>query len=326
MIKKDATGKLIKREETPQDAPIIRQLEDKAIIARLAQCLPKGVSASKLAASSVRLVKSEPKLLKCNPAQLFGCIYNCFALGLEPNTPAGQAYILPFHNKKHNRMDAQLVIGYQGYITIARRSGVVTGLIARAVHEGDHFSVDYGMHPKLEHTPNLRGERGAPWAYYAFAKVDGEPVFIVLTKADVEKFRARSMARNSGPWISDYDAMALKTCVRRLWTWLPHTDDIAAARQLDDLQDTGSSILQAGLSEVADAIESVPELAHAEVPEDVAPAQIITGKTAAEVIEQLNASPGASLGDVDFDALPDDEAIKLEAWMADADAAAEGEA
>ena len=314
-IQKDASGKLVKP-EAPKEASVVKMLEDRAIIDRLARTLPRGVSPQKLAASAMRLVKSDAKFMQCNPAQLFGCIFNCFALGLEPNTPTGQAYILPFHNRRANRMDAQLIIGYQGYITIARRSGVVTALVARPVHQGDRFEVAYGLEPRLVHEPKLDGQRGEAWAYYACAKVDGEPIFVVLTKEDVDKYRARSMSRNSGPWVTDYDAMALKTAVRRLWTWLPHTDDIANARQLEDLQDTGRSVLEAGLSDVAEAIGAEPGLA---VPDDAVEArelpagQVLTSDGA----ELFSVRATADADDVraTYEALSDAEAIRFDALL-----------
>lgn len=319
-IQKDASGKLVK--QAPREASVVAMLEDRAIIDRLARTLPRGVSPQKLAASALRLVKSDPKFSQCNAAQLFGCIFNCFAMGLEPNTPTGQAYILPFNNRRSGRMDAQLIIGYQGYITIARRSGVVTALVARPVHQGDRFEVAYGLEPRLVHEPKLDAGRGEAWAYYACAKVDGEPIFVVLTREDVDKYRARSMSRNSGPWVSDYDAMALKTAVRRLWTWLPHTDDIANARQLEDLQDTGRSVLEAGLSDVAEAIGAEPSLA---VPEDAVeakalpPGQVLTSDGA----ELFSVRATADEQDVKatYEALSDAEAIRFDALLDEAQGA-----
>jgi recombination protein RecT len=120
-------------------------------------------------------------------------------------------------------------------IELALRSGKIVSLIAREVYANDEFDVAYGLEDALRHKPVVIGDRGDVIAYYAVAKlVGGGHAFVVLSKADVEKIRKRSRAKDSGPWQTDYDAMAKKTCIRRLFTYLPSSVEMAQAIAQDE--------------------------------------------------------------------------------------------
>lgn len=74
-------------------------------------------------------------------------------LGLEPGSALGQAYLVPYGNQ------CQLILGYRGMIDLARRSGQVLSLSAFAVHEGDEFSYQLGLHPDIHHVPSCEADR-----------------------------------------------------------------------------------------------------------------------------------------------------------------------
>mgnify|MGYP000606408718 CR=1 FL=1 len=44
-------------------------------------------------------------------------------------------------------------MGYRGMIDLARRSGQLVDISARAVHQGDEFSYSYGLNEDLRHVP-----------------------------------------------------------------------------------------------------------------------------------------------------------------------------
>jgi recombination protein RecT len=86
---------------------------------------------------------------------------------------------------------------------------------------------------------------------YAVAKLEGgEPIFTVLTRNEIEKYRNRSRASKSGPWVTDFEAMALKTGIRRLFRWLPKSAEMARAAAIDEAPEIGKSQLEASDSEV----------------------------------------------------------------------------
>lgn len=184
---------------------------------------------ARLALTNLRQV---PQLQQCTTESLFGALLNAAALGLEPGL-VGHAYLLPFNNRKTGKKEVQFIIGYMGMLELARRSGKILSIMAKPVYTNDHFKLAYGLDETLEHIPwHLRedepqDEAGAFKGAYLVAKLkDGGHVINYLPKAEIEKHRSRSMAKDSGPWVTDYDAMAVKTVVRATFKWLPISIEI----------------------------------------------------------------------------------------------------
>lgn len=222
---------------TTNDNPAVgtmRQLLDQ-MKPQLALALPKHMTAERMARQALTAFRTTKKLDECSPQSFLGALMTCAQVGLEPG-PQGYVYLIPFKN--YGRMEATFILGYQGMIELARRSGQLVDIGAQTVYQNevdqDRFRVTYGTDAKIEHDPIIFGERGAPVGYYAWAKLkDGGTPFVVLSRADVEKFRARSATQKadapSGPWMTDYEPMAWKTCIRRLSRWLPQSAELAAA-------------------------------------------------------------------------------------------------
>ena len=129
-------------------------------------------------------------------------------------------------------------------IDLARRSGQVVSLDARAVYEGDKFDVVLGLDSRIDHVPDWQNaNRTDPKKLtfvYAIAKLkDGGYQFEVMSRAEVDAIRARSKAKDDGPWVTDYAAMAIKTVVRRLFKFLPVSIEMQTAIGLDEQADAG---------------------------------------------------------------------------------------
>jgi recombination protein RecT len=219
----------------------------------IARALPRHVNPDRMSRIALTALRSTPKLAQCTPESFLGCIVQAAQLGLEVNTPLGHAYLIPFEDRRNNRVICQLIVGYQGMIDLARRSGLVKALYAYPVYEGDKFTWSLGLNPNITHEPSTDAgrERKQITHVYAVAKLEGgEPVFTVLTRSEVEKYRDRSRASKSGPWVTDYEAMALKTSIRRLFRWLPKSAEMATAAAFDEALETGRSQLTAADGEV----------------------------------------------------------------------------
>lgn len=138
------------------------------------------------------------------------------------------------------RMECQMIPGYRGLIDLARRSGAVQSISAEIVYERDVFKLSLGVENKIDHAPCLDGDRGEFKLVYAVATFkDGGYQFIWMTKGQVEAIRERSKAKDSGPWVTDYEEMVKKTAIRRLCKMLPMSVELAAAVALSDAADTG---------------------------------------------------------------------------------------
>jgi recombination protein RecT len=208
----------------------------------IARALPKHLTADRLARVALTEVRKTPMLGKCAPRSLFGAIMQCAQLGLEPGGALGHAYLLPFRNKTGG-YDVQFIVGYRGMIDLARRSGQIVSIEAHAVYPGDHFDCEFGLDSKLVHRPDWDVERNNPQTIrfvYAVAKLQGGGVqFEVMSKAQVDSIRARSKSSGNGPWVTDFEPMALKTVIRRMFKYLPVSIEVQRAVGLDEMAEAG---------------------------------------------------------------------------------------
>lgn len=192
---------------------------------RISAVMPKHMNPDRMFQLAISCYNQTPKLNQCTPETVLSCLMKCSALGMEPSAVdgLGRAYILPFFNKKTGRMEATLILGYKGMIDLARRSGEIKDISARVVHAGDEFEYEYGLTEGLRHVPSTEPVDGRPMTHvYMVAHFkDGGHYMDVMSKAEVDTIRKRSKSPNNGPWVTDYEAMARKTVIRRAFPYLP---------------------------------------------------------------------------------------------------------
>ena len=213
---------------------------------RIEAVMPKHMSSERMYQLAVSTVNQTPQLAECDVNSLLSCVMKCSALGLEPSAVdgLGRAYILPYRNK--GRMTATLIVGYKGMLDLARRSGEIKDISARAVYEGDEFEYEFGLDEKLRHKPANRqhGKDEKPTHVYMVAHFkDGGHYMDVMTHEEVEAIRKRSKASNNGPWVTDYEAMAKKTVIRRSFPYLPVSVEAQTAAAADETTPDYSGIL-----------------------------------------------------------------------------------
>lgn len=202
--------------------------------AEIEKAAPKHVDARRLQRVALTAITKNPALLKCDRASFATAVLQAAELGLEPSGALGHAYLIPYG------AECQLIVSFKGMVALARRSGEILSIEARAVYERDTFSLSYGLTSNLEHTPYLDGDSGPLRFVYAVAKLkDGGVQFDVMSRSQVDAIRARSRAGKSGPWVTDYDEMAKKTVVRRLFKMLPVSVELAEVFEKDDASEFG---------------------------------------------------------------------------------------
>ena len=200
--------------------------------------MPKGLEAKRLIRDALTCLRTIRDLDKCDPDSIIGALMTCAQLGLRPGV-LGHAWPLPYWDGRSGRHRAQFVIGYQGLVELAHRSGSVASLVARVVRANDHFDIDYGIADKLVHKPELRGPRGPAVGYYATVKfLGGGYTFWHMTLTEMQEHRDKYAPRNKqgqivGPWVDNFDAQGMKTCIRLLAKFMPKTADFAEAVAVD---------------------------------------------------------------------------------------------
>jgi recombination protein RecT len=237
-------------------------LQDPRMKKNLQEAAPRHMSPDRLLRVIANAMRKTPRLTECSPLSLMGALITCATLGLEPNTPLGHAYLIPFDKRKKigkhwtTVTEVNLILGYQGLIDLTRRTGSLVSLHADVVYEGDVFEFEYGSRMHLRHIPQgVREGRRAVYAY-AHAKLEDGEAFEVLPYEEVLRIRDNTQAyqqamrdkaepENRGrwretPWIKHEHEMAAKTMVRRLAKWLPKSVEYANALTIDSLGDKAS--------------------------------------------------------------------------------------
>lgn len=186
--------------------------------------LPSVITGERFARMVLTAMSNTPKLASCTPKSFLGAMMQAAQLGLEPNTPLGEAYLIPFMN--HGTLECQFQVGYKGMISLAHRSGLYVQ--AHEVHENDEFDVEYGLEPKLVHKPVFK-DRGPVIAYYGLWKdKDGISGFEIMSKEDVEAHArkySQSYGKGFSPWKSNFDEMAKKTVIKKALKYAPLTTE-----------------------------------------------------------------------------------------------------
>jgi len=228
-------------EVQPQPAKKLPTVAD-IIIAKkgsFADVATKYLTPERLVKLAVVALAKTPDLQKVPVAQLIAELINCSRLGLEPNVEGGR-WLLPFKRRVDNKEVFELVpvTDYRGLIDIARRSGEVLAIHADVVRQNDkwEFWIDAGG-ATLVHLHHRRsdGERGEILGAYAIVKLKNGEVqatFVTLQEIGASRSRSRGADSKFSPWVNDFEAMAKKTAIRRLYNLLPKTPDISEAREV----------------------------------------------------------------------------------------------
>lgn len=221
---------------------------------RIQAVMPRHMSSGRLYQLALSAINTTPKLAQCDGASILSCVMKCSALGLEPSAVdgLGRAYILPYRSK--TGMHAQMILGYKGMIDLARRSGQVKDISARAVYEGDEFEYSFGLEETLRHVPSgkVRAKGELPTHVYMVCHfTDGGHYVDVMSRAEVEAVRARSKAASTGPWVTDYEAMAKKSVIRRAFPYLPVSIQAQSAASSDETSGGFAEQLTEGVPAIA---------------------------------------------------------------------------
>lgn len=211
----------------------------KAYIARMkgeiAKALPSVITPERFTRIVTSAISTTPQLAQTTPQSFLGAMMTAAQLGLEPNTPLGQAYLLPYKNK--GVLECQFQLGYKGLIDLAYRSGQVTIIQAHEVRENDEFEYAFGLEPSLHHVP-ARKDRGDVVCYYAmFRTKDGGFGFEVMSKEDIQQHAKRyskSYASSFSPWATNFDEMAKKTVLKKCLKYAPLKSDFIRAVSSDE--------------------------------------------------------------------------------------------
>lgn len=196
-------------------------------------------------------VRNTKHLAECSIESLAAAMMTSAQLDLEPNTPQGLAYLIPYKTKKG--YECQFQVGYKGLLQLAYRSGMVQAFNADVVYkaevEAGLFRYTKGACPNIIHETDLLGDyrQGEIVAAYAACTLKGgQTIMRVIDKKDVERAQntsasfkaAQSFGRpDMSPWNTNPEAMWMKTAIKRLAAWMPQVEILNLAAYEDSKAD-----------------------------------------------------------------------------------------
>ena len=193
----------------------IKQMEKE-----IKKALPSVITPERFTRIVLSALSTNAKLADTTAQSFLGAMMTAAQLGVEPNTPLGQAYLIPYRNK--GVMECQFQLGYKGLIDLAYRSGEISIIQAQMVYSEDSFTYSFGLEPTLKHIP-ATGDRGEPVHVYAMFKTkEGGYGFEVMSIEEIRIFAQKySKAYDNGPWQTNFEEMAKKTVLKRVLKYAP---------------------------------------------------------------------------------------------------------
>jgi recombination protein RecT len=257
-------------------APTIKDLilkQAPAIEAQLAGALNSGAF---VRAAMSEIAKSE-YLQMATPQSVLGSIMLAAQLKLEIGSALGHFWLTP--RKDHGTWVCLPIIGYQGFIELAYRSGRVGKIETLVVRKGDLF--EYGANSErgrfFDWKPadyDLKRE----WTDVVVTAqiLGGGVVWETLPKEKI--FSRRPSGWEKGPWKSNEEEMARKTLVREVAPYLPKSTEFGLAVQVARQVEEEGKVVQ--------SIAGVHELVVGNEPFTGDPAAGLTPEEQAELEEQ----------------------------------------
>jgi len=173
--------------------------------------LPKDFNKERFLQNTIALLRQNPELQKYNPTEILEGSVKAAYLGMDFMNK--EAWLVPYSGH------IQFQLGYKGCCKFVKKYSIrpLADLYAKVVHKGDEFT--YGVengkpYVNWKPLPFNGDEMQGVFAIAIFQ--DGGILYEVMSKEEIDKIRRRSRAGNSGPWVTDYEQMSLKTCLKRL--------------------------------------------------------------------------------------------------------------
>ena len=207
----------------------------KAMESGIRAALPSVMTPERFTRIVMTALSTTPELNKCTPQSFLGAMMTAAQLGLEPNTPLGQAYLIPYKNK--GVLEAQFQIGYKGLIDLAYRSGEVELVQAQCVYEGDEIVYQFGLDQKLVHIPADHNRGALSKVYALFKTKSGGFGFDVMNVEEIKE-HAKKYSKSYGspylPWAKNFEEMAKKTVLKRCLKYAPLKSEFARGISSDE--------------------------------------------------------------------------------------------
>lgn len=210
----------------------------KVLEPEIRKALPSVLTPERFTRMALSAINNTPELANCTPMSFIAALMNAAQLGLEPNTPLGYAFLIPYKNR--GILECQFQIGYKGMIDLAYRTGQIQMIQAQVVRENDYFEYQYGLESRLVHQIGKGNEQDRGeivFIYGLFKLANGGYGFEVCNRADMDAFASKyskSFGSSFSPWSNNYAEMAKKTVLKRALKYAPISVEFQKALSTDE--------------------------------------------------------------------------------------------
>lgn len=177
----------------------------------VSEALPNDFNRARFLQNTIALVRNNPNLQKYSKTELLEGSLRAAYLGCDFLNQ--EAWLVPYDG--HLRFQ----LGYKGACKFVKKYSIrpLKDIYAKVVRDGDFF--EHGVingEPYITWKPSAFNAKEVKGVFAVALFEDGGILYEVMTKEEVDKIRKRSRAGNSGPWVTDYEEMMRKTCLKRL--------------------------------------------------------------------------------------------------------------
>ena len=175
-------------------------------------------NAGAFVASIIDLYNTDRTLQMCDPKNVVMEALKAASLKLPINKQLGFAWIVPYRDGRTGQYIPTFQLGYKGYVQLCMRTGAYRYINADVVYEGELVKHDK-LTGEIEIDPEKRTS-DKKVGYFAFIEtLNGFRKTLYMTVEEVIKHAqqySKSYGNKNSIWATDFDAMALKTCLRLL--------------------------------------------------------------------------------------------------------------
>ena len=241
----------------------------------LEKVVPEYMTPDRMLNLAVNCLDKNPDLKQCEPETVLGAFMAAASLGLEPNTPLQQAFLIPRkRNYKENgtwknKMECTFQIGNRGFLYLSYQSPSIFAITTNVIYRGESYKYDSGQ-AFLTHEPSLERETDdadfdniiASYCAVMFSANPSVKIPIVVPRGDLikiressdtyrylrdaiagagndnEKLRAEKLFADTA-WVKWAKPMCMKSSIKQACKQLPLTTQMKRAAQLDDFSEIG---------------------------------------------------------------------------------------
>jgi len=182
-----------------------------ATLVAVSEALPSDFNKYRFLQNMVSVYKASDFLLQCNQKEVLTEGLKAAYLGLDFMNK--ECWLVPYGGR------VQFQLGFKGACKFIKKYSIrpIQDIYAKAVRKGDEFEYGDDDGKQYVHWKPIPFNGADIVGVYACIQFkDGGVLYEVMSKEEVDKIRRRSKASGSGPWVTDYEQMALKTVLKRI--------------------------------------------------------------------------------------------------------------